>query len=161
MVAVSQLGEVKRLLESKRIRYWIEENAISWEGAPYVAVINLGRDGDADAVQAILIAAGPRVADLNAAHDPAGWFKYLDDKVKLGCPTEAEIARITEVKASRDMLVHSRGVAGKTYESKAGKVARYKDGQRIDIPEYYHSETWELLRKVATDISNAVIAKVP
>ena len=54
MVPVSQLYEVKQLLDSKRVRYWVEENAISWEGAPYVAVINLGREGDADAVQAIL-----------------------------------------------------------------------------------------------------------
>ncbi|HEY8667701.1 MAG TPA: hypothetical protein VIL86_13630 [Tepidisphaeraceae bacterium] len=54
MVPVSQLDEVKRLLDDRRIRYWVEENAISWDGAPYVAVINLGREGDADAVQTIL-----------------------------------------------------------------------------------------------------------
>ena len=69
--------------------------------------------------------------------------------------------KIAEAKASRDVLVHNRGVASKTYESKAGKLARYKDGQRIDIPEYYHRQTWELLRKVVMDISNAAIAKVP
>ncbi|MGA2035810.1 MAG: hypothetical protein ABSG68_26485 [Thermoguttaceae bacterium] len=92
---------------------------------------------------------------------PTGWFAYLEDKAKLGCPTEDEIERIAEAKASRDVLVHNRGVASKTYESKAGKLARYKDGQRIDIPEYYHRETWERLRKLITDISNAAIAKVP
>jgi hypothetical protein len=54
MLPVTQLDEVKQLLDSKRIRYWVEENAISWEGAPYVAVINLGREGDADAVQTVL-----------------------------------------------------------------------------------------------------------
>lgn len=92
---------------------------------------------------------------------PAEWFAYLESKVKLGCPTQDEIAKIAEAKASRDVLVHNRGVASKTYESKAGNLARYKDGQRIDIPEHYHRETWELLRKVVTDISNAAIAKVP
>jgi len=92
---------------------------------------------------------------------PSGWFAYLEDKVKLGCPTPTEIDRIAEAKASRDVLVHNRGVANKTYEAKAGKLARYKDGQRIDIPEHYHRETWELIRKVITDISNAAIAKVP
>jgi hypothetical protein len=92
---------------------------------------------------------------------PAGWFVYLEDKVKLGCPTQDEIAQLAEAKASRDVLVHNRGLASKTYESKAGKLARYKDGQRIDIPENYHRETWELLRKVITDISNAAIAKAP
>lgn len=92
---------------------------------------------------------------------PTGWFKYLEDKAKLDCPTPDEIDRIAEAKASRDVLVHNRGVAGKTYESKGGKLARYKDGQRIDIPEQYHRDTWELIRKVITDISNAAIAKVP
>jgi hypothetical protein len=92
---------------------------------------------------------------------PAGWFKYLDDKAKLGCSTPDEIDKIAEAKASRDVLVHNRGVANKTYESKAGKLARYKDGQRIDIPEHYHRQTWELIRKIVSDISNAAIAKVP
>lgn len=91
---------------------------------------------------------------------PARWFAYLEDKAKLGCPTPDEIDRIAEAKASRDMLVHNRGVASKTYELKASKLARYKDGQRIDIPEHYHREIWELIRKVITDISNAAIAKV-
>lgn len=91
---------------------------------------------------------------------PAGWFDYLEDKAKLGCPTPVEIAKIAEAKATRDVLVHNRGVANKTYESKAGNLARYQDGQRIDIPEHYHRETWELIRLVVTNISNAAIAKV-
>ncbi len=53
-VPLNQLDEVKRLLEGQRIRHWVEENAISWDGGPYIAVINLGREGDAHAVQAIL-----------------------------------------------------------------------------------------------------------
>jgi hypothetical protein len=70
---------------------------------------------------------------------PADWFKYLNEKAKLGCPTPDEIAKIAEAKASRDVLVHNRGVASKTYESKAGNLARYKDGERIDIPGHYHA----------------------
>jgi hypothetical protein len=54
MVPVSQLEEVKRLLDDRQIRYWVEENAISLDGGPYITVINLGRDGNATAVQAIL-----------------------------------------------------------------------------------------------------------
>jgi len=92
---------------------------------------------------------------------PTAWFDYLEEKAKLGCPTNDEIAKIAEAKASRDVLVHNRGVAGKTYESKAVALARYKDGQRIDVPEDYHRATWELLRKVVTDLSDAAIAKVP
>lgn len=92
---------------------------------------------------------------------PTSWFKYFEDRANLGCPTADEIDRIAEAKASRDVLVHNRGVVNKTYESKAGRLARYKDGQRIDLPEHYHRQTWELIRKVITDLSNAAIAKAP
>ena len=54
MVPVSQLDEVRRLLDSRRIGYWVEENAVSLDGAPEVTVMNLGRGGDAAAVQALL-----------------------------------------------------------------------------------------------------------
>jgi hypothetical protein len=95
-------------------------------------------------------------------HDrPAEWFTYLEKLAKLGCPTQAEIERIAEAKASRDLLVHNRGVANETYEDKAGKLARCKDGDRIDIPEPYHLATWELIRKMVTDISDAASAKAP
>lgn len=54
MVPVSQLDEVKRLLDSARIRYSVDENAISLDGSPEIAVINLGRHADARAVQNVL-----------------------------------------------------------------------------------------------------------
>jgi hypothetical protein len=54
MVPVSQLDGVRRLLDSRGVRYWVEENAISLDEAPEIAVINLGRGGDAATVQAVL-----------------------------------------------------------------------------------------------------------
>jgi len=53
-VPVSQLEDVKVLLDSNRIYYWVGENAISWNGKPEVAEVNLGRGGNASAVQDIL-----------------------------------------------------------------------------------------------------------
>ncbi len=50
-VPVSQLDEIKRLLDSERVHYWVDENAISLNGTPEVAVINLGRDADSRTVQ--------------------------------------------------------------------------------------------------------------
>lgn len=111
---------------------------------------------DKDAITARVVS---REVNELAYDRPAGWFDYLEEKAKLGCPTRDEIARITEAKASRDVLVHNRGVANRTYESKAGPLARFKDGQRIDIPEDYHRQTWELLRKLVTDIADAAAAK--
>lgn len=54
LVPVVQLDDVRRLLDGRGIRYWVEENAISLDGAPEIAVVNLGRGGDAAAVQALL-----------------------------------------------------------------------------------------------------------
>ena len=53
-VPVNQLDDVKRLLDDHHTLYWVEENAISIDGGPYISVINLGREGNAVAVQAIL-----------------------------------------------------------------------------------------------------------
>ena len=39
-------------------------------------------------------------------------------------------------------------MASKICESKAGNLARFTNGQKIDIPEHYHKATWELVRKI-------------
>jgi hypothetical protein len=53
-VPVSQLEEVKALLNRNGIRYLVDENAISLDGKPEIAVINLGRGANAPSVQNIL-----------------------------------------------------------------------------------------------------------
>ena len=54
MVPFAQLDDLRRLLDGRHIRYWVEENVISLDGGPEIAVVNLGRGGDAAAVQAVL-----------------------------------------------------------------------------------------------------------
>jgi hypothetical protein len=54
MVPVSQLADVRKLLEKHGVRYQVEEDVISLNGAPEGAVIDLGRGADAGAIQAIL-----------------------------------------------------------------------------------------------------------
>ncbi len=77
--------------------------------------------------------------ELNALkyERPKTWFRYLNDRVKLGGPTDEQIDRLAEIKASRDILAHNRGVVNQTYLEKAGKYARYNLGQRLEIPEPY------------------------
>jgi hypothetical protein len=115
---------------------------------------------DAPDKDAILLLVVDRELNEIQYERPAGWFAYLEDRARLGCPTADEVERIAEAKATRDVLVHSRGVAGKTYEAKAGRFARCRDGEQVAIPTQYHRETWELIRKIVTDLSNAAIAKV-
>jgi hypothetical protein len=54
MVSVGQLDEVRRLLDGRGVRYWVDEEVISLNGAPEIAVVNLGRSGDPRLVQALL-----------------------------------------------------------------------------------------------------------
>jgi hypothetical protein len=54
MLPVSQLDEVRQLLDDHGIRYWVEEDLISLNGAPETAVIDFGRGADVDAIQAVL-----------------------------------------------------------------------------------------------------------
>jgi hypothetical protein len=91
---------------------------------------------------------------------PAAWFEYLNARVKLHCPSAAEIEQVSEAKATRDVLAHNRGLASKAYVSKAGPRARFREGERIEIPEHYHRDTWQLLRKVIGDICDAAMTKV-
>ena len=57
-VPFSQLDEVRRLLDGRHVGYWVDENIISFNGAPEVTYVYFGRGGDAAAVQAILDSAG-------------------------------------------------------------------------------------------------------
>lgn len=50
----SQLAEVRRLLETHSVRYEVDEDIISWDGGPETSEINLDRQADPEAVQAIL-----------------------------------------------------------------------------------------------------------
>ena len=50
----TQLDEVRRLLETNGIRYWVSDSIISFNGAPEVAYVYLGRREDVPIVQKLL-----------------------------------------------------------------------------------------------------------
>jgi hypothetical protein len=53
-LAEDQLDDVRRLLETHSVRFEIEEGMLSMNDGPFIATINLGREGDAKTIQAIL-----------------------------------------------------------------------------------------------------------
>jgi hypothetical protein len=89
----------------------------------------------------------------------ADWFAYLERLAKLGCPTAAEIAKLAEIKATRDILVHNKGIVNATYLDKSGSLARVKEGENLELPGPYHRESWETIKKVVGDLSDAVSKK--
>jgi hypothetical protein len=90
----------------------------------------------------------------------ADWFSYLEKLAKLGCPNQDEIERLAEIKASRDVLVHNDGIANSTYVDKSTGCARFADGDRLEIPEHYHRESWELIKQVVAAVADAAIKKL-
>jgi hypothetical protein len=53
-VPFTQLPELRQLLHDHGVRHSVEEEVISVDGGPEIAVVNLGRGADAAAIQAIL-----------------------------------------------------------------------------------------------------------
>ena len=90
----------------------------------------------------------------------ADWFAYLERLAKLGVPTGEEIERLAEIKAGRDVLVHNKGIVNTTYLHKAGRCARFAVGQKLDVDVPYHLASWEAIKKLVADVSEAMIGKV-
>lgn len=90
----------------------------------------------------------------------ADWFAYMEKIAKLGLPTQEQIERIVEIKASRDVLVHCNGVANSVYVEKSMTLARFAAGDILELPESYHQDSWQLLKDVVTDMANAGIKKL-
>jgi hypothetical protein len=57
MVATDQVDQIRKILEDNHIQFWVDHNAVSVDGSPALAVINLGRRIDPRQVQAFLDAA--------------------------------------------------------------------------------------------------------
>ncbi len=86
-------------------------------------------------------------------------FIYLESIANLGCPNQECLDKLVEIKASRDILVHSKGIANSLYVKKSKNLSRYKEGQKLEIPDDYHLESWQFLNKVVNDIADAGLIK--
>ena len=90
---------------------------------------------------------------------PSEWFKHLNAIVSLGAPTQSDVEQFSELKATRDALVHSRGVATAIYIEKAAALARTSVGKPLDIPENYVHDSWRICRKIVVDVGTAAAAR--
>lgn len=54
MVPLAQLPDLKSLLTTHHVAYWVDEEAISLDDGPYIAVVNLPNCPRPEEVQAIL-----------------------------------------------------------------------------------------------------------
>jgi hypothetical protein len=108
---------------------------------------------------AILDGVIERVVRELAYRRPAHWFRFIDNRVNLGCPDEAQCGVLGEMKAARDVLEHNRGVVGPDYIDKAGAFTRYAVGDYVQIDEPYLLRCFALLRAVVEMMADAAIRR--
>jgi hypothetical protein len=108
---------------------------------------------------AILSGVIERVVRELAYRRPAAWFRFIDNRVNLGCPDEDQRGALGEMKAARDVLEHNRGIVGPDYIDKADALARYDVGDYVQINEFYLLHCFALLRNVVETMADAAIRK--
>jgi len=108
---------------------------------------------------AILAGVVERVVRELGYRRPAQWFRFLDNRVNLGCPDETQRGELCEMKAARDALEHNRGLAGLDYIDKAGNFARCTLGEIIPIEEPYLLRCFVLLRQSVESMAAAAIRR--
>ena len=114
---------------------------------------------DAPNREAILGSVAERIVRELAYRRPDQWFRFLDNRVNLGCPDEGRRADLCEMKATRDVLEHNRGVANQDYLDKAGTAARHAPGDMIQIDEPYLLGCFGMLSEVIEEMAGAAIRK--
>ena len=90
------------------LRIWLMTYPASFSSNKKVDFADVLNAPDRDAI--IRLVVYNEVKDL-FYKKPKDWFEFLESKVKLGCPLAGEIDQFAEAKASRDVLVHGRGIA--------------------------------------------------
>jgi hypothetical protein len=108
---------------------------------------------------AILEGVVDKVVRELAYRRPLQWFRFLDNRVNLGCPDDSQKGTLCEMKAARDTLEHSGGLVGSDYIDKAGSFARYAEGERIQIEEPYLLDSFALLRLVVGAMTEAALRR--
>jgi hypothetical protein len=108
---------------------------------------------------AILGGVADRIVRELAYRRTAHWFRFLDNRVNLGCPDEAQRGALCEMKAARDVLEHNRGLVGPDYIDKAGAFARYALGEVVQIDEAYLLRCFGLLRETVDSMADAAVRR--
>jgi hypothetical protein len=98
---------------------------------------------EAGSIEAIHIHAVDTVLNELAYESPAEMAKTVEKQIGLNpleCPA---FQRYLEIRATRDVHIHNRGIANKTYIRKAGQYSRVKVGDHLPVDTQYFRESFE------------------
>jgi hypothetical protein len=88
---------------------------------------------------------------------PEKWFRYIDNRLNLGCPDTTQRTKLYEMKAARDCLERNRGVISLDYVKKTGSAVRFAEGDLVQIDEPYLMECFKLLREVTVAMADSAV----
>lgn len=74
---------------------------------------------------------------------PSGFSEAMQKLLSIDLQGCAAFHRYIEIKATRDIYIHARGVANEVYVKKAGNHARVKSGEPLPIHIAYFLESYE------------------
>ena len=110
--------------------------------------------------RAAVIAAVVEREVRDRAYDPLD--RQLDSLGKLfgaDRPDAGERASLLELKATRDLVVHGDGRVGEDYLKKAGPLARFAAGERMQLPDVYLAASFDLVAAVVAGLAEVARAK--
>lgn len=90
----------------------------------------------------------------------ADWFRFLHKLVAIETPSPEQISLLAEYRATRDVLLHNGGIVNNAYTIKSGNKARFRSGERIDVPEAYHAEVWQTMTMVVERLADELVGKL-
>lgn len=88
------------------------------------------------------------------------WFDAVERIANLGTPPRDEIEQVQELKATRDVIVHNKGMANHVYVERAGRLSRYSPGDHVQVPEAYLTRGYQLLRQIIGDMIDCAASKL-
>ena len=91
---------------------------------------------------------------------PVKWFSYLRTLLGRPAAADADVARFSELKATRDVIEHAEGVASSTYVEKSGSAARFRVGEVVTVDAAYHEGAYHFVGTLIADVANQAIAAV-
>ena len=153
--AIGQIVSLTEAFVVDLVRLWVTAHPFHLRGTP-VDVELIVSAADKPAILRTL--ADRHVASLSYK-TPREWFKQLNTMVTLGSPTDAEVDGFAELKATRDVFVHSSGIANEIYLRKAGTLARATVGDPLDLPDAYVHDAYRLCHALVTDVGTAAAAR--
>jgi hypothetical protein len=86
---------------------------------------------------------------------PSEWFAFLNRIIKLDLP-DAAVRRLAELKATRDLHLHNRGVVNEIYLRKAGSLARSALGSSLPLSRPYVYDGVDFLKGFSERLCAAV-----